>query len=158
MAIVKRTEKSLGRWDPLQDFERTVAGTLADLFDMKSYPALWSRTWEDTPWKPSIEVLDKGEHYLVRAELPGLKKNDIDLSVSDHTLTISGERKEDKESKEKDYVYREYRYGSFYRSIPLPTGLDLDTIAATYEDGILEITVPKVESKKIEVQAKTGKK
>jgi HSP20 family protein len=163
--MVRRTpERGLVRWDPfreMRDLERRFHGTLGDLFELPTFTALWNRTWEEGVWAPSLEVVDKGGKYLVRAELPGLKTEDIDVSVADNTLTITGERKEDKEVKREDYLYREHHYGSFHRTLPLPEGVDPDKVAAHYEKGILEVTMPKGEetkAKKVKVVSKDEKK
>jgi HSP20 family protein len=161
MAMVRRTpERGLVRWDPfseMREFERRFHGTLGDLFDWRAFPTLWSRTLEEGARSPSIEVVDKGDKYLVRAELPGMKKEDIDVSIADSSLTISGERKQDKEVKEEDYLYREHYYGSFHRTLPLPEGVDSKKIEASYENGILEVTMPKGEETKIK-KVKVGSK
>lgn len=165
MEIVKRTTNGgLVRWDPfreMREMERSFSGTIGELFDGRTFPALWGETGEKGTWTPSIEVLEKGDRYLVRAELPGLKKEEIDVSVLENTLTVSGERKEEKETKKEDYLYREHYYGSFHRTVPLPEGIDTGKIEATYENGILEVSVPKggeTRVKKVKVVEKGGEK
>lgn len=93
-------------------------------------------------WSPAIEVHQQSNELVIRAELPGIKKNDVNVDVSDDEITISGERRQEQET-ERGGVYRsERRYGSFSRTIPLPEGAIGDQAKATFKDGVLEIRVP----------------
>jgi HSP20 family protein len=92
-------------------------------------------------WSPKIEVLEKNGKLLVRAELPGLNKDDIKVELTDEALTLSGERKEEKEEKGEGYYRSERSYGSFYRAILLPDGIDATKAVATFDKGILEIAM-----------------
>jgi HSP20 family protein len=104
---------------------------------------------------PAIDVADKDDAIVVRAEVPGCKAEDIDISVYGNTLTISGEKKETKEEKEKGYYHLESTYGSFRREITLPTDVDDDKIDAICKDGVLSITLPKAEkTKAVKVKVK----
>jgi HSP20 family protein len=115
-------------------------------------------------WAPQIDVLERDNRLVTRVDLPGLKKEDVKVEVTDGHLAISGERKSETEE-EKDNVYRcERSYGSFYRAVPLPDGAKLEDVKATFADGVLEVSVPlpaKAEAKpravKIEEPAKSGK-
>ena len=98
-------------------------------------------------WTPIVELVEKDEKLYVRAELPGLTKEDVKIDVTDDLLTLQGERKQEKEEKEKGYVRTERFYGSFYRAITLPEGAKPDLAKATFKNGILEIEVP-IEVKK----------
>ena len=102
-------------------------------------------------FSPDIEVSESDKDIKVSVELPGLDEKDIDVSLTDDTLTISGEKKEEKESKEKGYYMKERSYGSFTRSIPLYTDVEADKIDAHFKKGVLTIKLPK--SKK-EIEAK----
>ena len=105
-------------------------------------------------WEPSVDVYEKDDTYVVKAELPGVKKDDIDVSVSGDTLTIKGERKDETETKEENCYLAERSYGSFMRSMALPSTVDADNIEANYDDGVLEVKLPKSskeESKKVKV-------
>ena len=105
---------------------------------------------QDRPWTPSIDV-ERGKNELtVRADVPGVKPGDVKIEVQDGVLTISGEHKEQKEKKEKDYLRRERRYGSFTRSMALPEGVDPSKINATTKDGVVELTIPLPAEKKKE--------
>ena len=94
---------------------------------------------EEMGWAPVIEVFEKEDKYVVKAELPGMKEEDIDVSVLGDTLTIKGERKAESEVKEENYYCCERSYGSFFRSIALPSNINAQKIEATFEDGVLEI-------------------
>jgi HSP20 family protein len=106
---------------------------------------------------PAIDVFEKDDKFVVKAELPGMKEEDIDVSVVGDTLTIKGEKKTETEVKEEDYYRCERSYGSFVRSIPLPSTVNADKIEANYEGGVLEVSLPKVakvKPKKVKVSAK----
>ena len=92
---------------------------------------------------PAIDVAEEGDSITVRAEVPGCKAEDIDISVYGNTLTISGEKKLRDEKKEKGYYHVESSYGSFRRELALPTDVDPEKIEAEYKDGVLSITLPK---------------
>ena len=93
-------------------------------------------------WVPQIEVLLDNEQFMVRADLPGLTKDDVKVEVTDNLLTISGERKEEKEEKREGFYRSERSYGSFFRQIPLPEGVKTETAAATFQHGVLQVTIP----------------
>jgi HSP20 family protein len=99
-------------------------------------------------WTPYVEVFEKADELVVRAELPGLKKEQIKVEIADGELTISGERREEEEKKEKDFYRSERKYGSFLRTIGLPEGATLEKATATVKDGVLEVKIPvaKVET------------
>ena len=110
---------------------------------------------------PAIEMFEKEDKFVVKAELPGMKEGDVDVSVADDTLTIKGERKTESKVKEEDYYCCERSYGSFSRSVALPSTVDAKKIEASYEDGVLEVSLPKapeVKPKKISVSAKKKEK
>jgi HSP20 family protein len=99
-------------------------------------------------WAPAVDIIDEKDDIRVRADLPGMKKEEIEVSVNNDTLSIKGEKKEEKEIKEKDYVRSERYYGAFHRSFILPAGVDPQRVNAAYKDGVLEITLPKREDAK----------
>src|SRR5215211_6010814 len=92
-------------------------------------------------WAPAVDVLTKDDNLVIRAELPGLKQEDVDITLQNGLLTISGEHKVDEEQERGGYHIRERRYGSFRRSITLPEGTDESKIHARFEEGVLEVTV-----------------
>ena len=144
-------------WRPLRELEE-VERRFGDIFGQSFLPAAWGRLpMEQRGWTPAIEVFEKEDRFLVKAELPGMKEEDIDVSAVGDTLTIKGERKVESEVKEEDYYCCERSYGSFFRSIALPSHVDAEKIEASYEDGVLEVSLPKipeVKPKKISVSAK----
>lgn len=129
-----------------------------DVFGRPFLPAAWSRIpTEDLVWTPSIEVVEKEDRFLVKAELPGVKEEDINISLSGNVLTIEGEKKTESEVKSKGYYYSESSYGSFSRSMAIPSIIDVNKIEANFDNGVLDINLPKtpeVKPKKIKVAAK----
>ncbi|MGC9453615.1 MAG: Hsp20/alpha crystallin family protein [Phycisphaerae bacterium] len=126
---------------------------------------LFGRFFDDWPlaglsragsWFPALDISEREDSVVVQAEIPGMKRDDIDISVQDNHLTISGEKKESEEHKEGEYYHSERRYGTFRREIPLPAGVDADNVDATYRDGVLTVTLPKSEEakpRKIEIKS-----
>lgn len=96
----------------------------------------------ETAWVPPIEMKQMEGKLVLTADLPGLKREDVKVNVTENTLTLEGERKQEKEDKGEGYYHSERRYGKFFRSIPLPEGAKIDGAAAQFKDGVLEITVP----------------
>lgn len=109
-----------------------------------------SRGWKNHgDWfAPEVDVTEEEKQYLVKADLPGMRKEDIEVSVTNNILTIKGEKKEETEKKEKNFYSRERRFGGFQRSIQLPLEVDRDQVKASYKDGVLELVIPKAESAK----------
>lgn len=110
-------------------------------------------------YMPRLDVTEDAKAFTVTAELPGMSEKDIDLSISGDTLTIRGEKKEEKEDNKKNYYYSERSYGSFMRSVPLQRQVETDKVSASFKKGVLTITLPKTAeavdaTKKIDV--KTG--
>lgn len=104
---------------------------------------------------PAIDVAEKDDAVLVRAEVPGCTPEDIEISVYGNTLTLSGEKKESHEDKHDGYYHLESTYGSFRREIPMPAEVDADKIEAVVKNGVLSVTLPKAEkSKAVKVQVK----
>ena len=113
-----------------------------------------------TEWAPAIDAVTKDGDVVIRAELPGVKQEDVDITLHDNVLTISGERRVEEEEERGGYHIRERRYGSFRRSVSLPEGIDESKISARYEDGVLEVTVQDAavarEPKRIQIQGPSG--
>jgi HSP20 family protein len=95
----------------------------------------------DIDWSPAIEAFQRGNEFVVRAEIPGLSRDDLTVEVGDDALTIRGERKYDHEEEREGVVHSERAYGSFYRMVPLPDGALPDTARANFKDGVLEIAI-----------------
>jgi HSP20 family protein len=128
------------RWSNLRD-------ELNSFFDMP-FSSNSGRTGQlFTGWSPALDLYESGDHFVAVVELPGMRKEDIDISLRDGALTISGERK--RESNNGETAQRTERYvGTFRRSITLPTRVDAGKVSATYQDGILKVTLPKAEEAK----------
>jgi len=99
-------------------------------------------------WAPAVDIYETEDKVVLKAELPGLKKEDIDIQVRENTLTLKGEKKFEKEVKEENYHRVERTYGSFQRSFTLPNTVKQEGIEATFKDGILEVSLPKAEEAK----------
>jgi len=105
-------------------------------------------------WEPTIDVEEDDKTIRVKAEIPGIDEKDLDVRVENNVLTLSGEKKEERKEEKKNYVFSERKFGSFSRSIGLPEGIKSDKIKATFKKGVLNIEIPKdetKESKKIEI-------
>lgn len=98
--------------------------------------------------KPFIDLVETDKEVIATVEMPGLDKGDIKINLTEDKLEISAETKHEEEKKEKGYIYKERRSGSYYRTIPLPSSIDSDNSKASYNNGILQITMPKTEIKK----------
>jgi len=125
---------ALTRWDPFSE--------LADLrtrFDRVFDELAHGR---EHAWTPAIDVVRDDANLIVRADIPGIKPEEVKIEVEDDILTVSGEHEERKEEKDKQYVRRERRYGSFSRSMALPAGVDPKQIVAKTRDGVVEVTIP----------------
>jgi HSP20 family protein len=112
---------------------------------------------EARAWSPTIEVFEKDNRLVTKVDLPGLKKEDVKVEVTDGHLSISGERKREVEEKKKNVYRSEREYGSFYRAVPLPEGVKLEDVKATFADGVLEVSVPlptrsDAKVRKVEIQ------
>lgn len=108
-------------------------------------------------FQPVMDVEETDKEYRVTAECPGMSKEDIQISIENNVLTVSGEKEERKERKEKDLYQSERRYGKFMRTLPLPAQVDAKKITASYRDGVLEISVPKLpgaQAQKIQISSK----
>ena len=99
-------------------------------------------------WGPVVDVIEDDDNVVIRANLPGMEKDDIDLSVVGDTLTLKGEKKQESEVKEGNYYRIERSYGLFQREIPLPSAVDADKVEASYKDGVLEVKLPRKEGAK----------
>ena len=142
---------TLVRFNPFEDMHHQLdrwvgnfAGAAADNNDKA-----------DRNWVPAVDIFERGEETVVRAELPDVRKEDFDLKVENNVLTLHGEKRRDETVEEGKYHRSERHYGSFTRSFKLPSTVDTSRIQARYENGVLEILVPKAEEakpKQIEVK------
>ncbi|MEO0137183.1 MAG: Hsp20/alpha crystallin family protein [candidate division WOR-3 bacterium] len=146
-------KSTLKLWEPFQDLVR-----LEDEFD-RWYDSLVRRFFnpEMRTWMPAIDIAENDGNIEVRAEIPGVNKEDLKVTVEGDVLSISGERKKESETKDKKYHRIERYYGKFCRTINLPYAVEAEKVKATYKDGVLTITLPKPETaktKEIEVEVK----
>lgn len=158
MALVRWTPRGvdLRKWEPLREME-AMTEEMDRLFEQIT-ERMGVPGWRRKPimaermWTPSIDIIDKKEELVVKAELPGMEKKDIHVSVTGDVLTIRGERKTEQEVKEENYLRCETSYGSFMRTIPLPVSVESDKIKAEYKNGLLELHLPK--TKEVREKAK----
>ena len=130
---------SLVRWEPF---------ALQSLFDSVFDAPTPSRSGALRRWLPAMDLVEAEDHYVLKADLPGLSEDDIKIEFEDRTLTISGERKSEQETKKDGYVRVERSYGAFRRSLTLPEGIDGDAVTASFDRGVLEVSIPKPEVRK----------
>ena len=128
------------------------------LFDFPSF-SLFDRFKDgqsnERSWLPDLDVSETDKEFIIRAEATGIEKDDIDITLTEGLLTIKGEKKHENEEKEEDYHLIERSYGSFARTLRLPSDVEHDKIDANYKDGVLKLVIPKpekVEPKKIEIK------
>jgi HSP20 family protein len=95
-----------------------------------------------TGWAPQIEIVQRGDRIVVRADLPGLEREDVEVEIDEGMLTISGERRQESRDEREGFIRSERSYGSFYRAIPLPDSVDTEQISATFRNGVLEVSIP----------------
>lgn len=136
---------SLMRWRPFERDRLSLMEQMNHMFGDMMDP---DRATEMGAWSPSVSVYDKNGAIMVEAELPGVDKKDISVRVDNGVLTLSGERRQEKETKEDDYYRCERSYGVFNRSFSLPTTVEPGKIKADFEDGVLTLTVPKSKTAK----------
>ena len=137
------------RWEPFREllstqdrFNQLFNQTLSQVF------APEGRELSKGAWAPAVDVYETGNNLVIKAELPGLDPKDVEVRVENGTLTISGERKSEKEGKEGGYHRVERSYGSFFRSFNLPTTISSDNVTAEYKDGVLTLNLAKREEAK----------
>ena len=140
--------RSLREWDTLEEWG-SVQDRLNRLFEetFGRYPVGKKETLERT-WAPVVDIYEEKDNIIVKAELPGIKKDEVSIEIKDNVLTLSGERKYEQEKKKENYHRIERFYGKFSRSFTLPETVQVDKVKANYKDGVLEITLPKAEETK----------
>jgi HSP20 family protein len=152
---VRNEEKGTDRpaeWRPFESLRREVDRLFED-FQLGSWRSPFGRSLFDVQpfWRgeigwgkaPAVDIVDNEKAYEITAELPGMDESNIDVKFSDGTLTIKGEKRDEKEEKKKDYYLSERRYGSFQRSFGVPDSVDADKIEASFKNGVLTVTLPK---------------
>jgi HSP20 family protein len=152
MAVEQLTDKALARSEPTVfstpfSLMRRLSDDMERIFEETRGAPRFTRIFKGfdlaaTRWTPNIEAFERNGEFVVRADLPGMTKDNVKVEVSEGELIIQGERKEEKEQKEKGYYACERSYGAFYRAVPLPEGVKADEATATFKDGVLEIAIP----------------
>src|SRR3954452_22647827 len=134
------------RWDPRREID-TLQSEFNRLFD--SFLGNGGRAdVRARRWVPAMDLVETDDHLVLRADLPGLSRDDVNIEVKDSVLTVSGERKAEQEERADGYFRVERAFGSFSRSLSLPHGVDSSSIDANFTDGVLEVRVPKPEERK----------
>jgi len=126
-----------GFYDPVSEMNRVFDNMLGGLVRRSG----GQQRAEVTEWAPAIDVVTEDGDLVIKAELPGVKQEDVDITLQDNVLTVSGQRKTEQEEERGGYYVRERQYGSFSRSLTVPEGVDESKIHARYENGVLEVTV-----------------
>ncbi len=153
MALTRwKPERELSTWSPFGDLVN-MQRELGRVFDNLFSDAKGDVFVAD--WAPRVDVMEQKDSYIIKAEMPGVNKDDVRITLHENVLSIRGEKKQEKEEKDVNYHRIERSYGTFERQFALPTGVKSDKIDASYKDGILTVPLPKVEEakpKEIEVK------
>jgi HSP20 family protein len=150
---------SVTRWDPFQDLlsmQNEMNQLFNRFFGQQPRPG---EAGQPAWWAPALDISERPDAYLVTVEVPGVKPEDLDITMEGGVLTVQGERRFQDDSVERQWHRVERRYGAFRRSITLPSQVKADAIEASFEDGVLHVMVPKAEAampKRIEVRAGGG--
>lgn len=135
------------RWDPWRSMT-TLQDRINRLFEELSAPQREEDDVTMSAWRPAVDIYDQEDAIVIKAELPGLTKEDISIEMKENKLILKGERIEEKEINEENYYRRERSVGSFHRVFTLPTGIDPEKVSANFKDGILKVEIPKAEETK----------
>jgi HSP20 family protein len=147
------------RWEPLREFS-TLQNEMNRLFNtVFDAPAAPSNGGTLRRWMPAMDLVETESHFVLRADLPGLSEEDVNIEVEDRVLTVSGERKSEHETSKEGYHRVERAFGAFSRSLTLPEGVDAEAVVANFDRGVLEVRIPKPEQpkpRKITIAPKTA--
>ena len=151
---------ALVRWDPVREID-SLQGEMNRLFstffDQPSSTRGGNGGAVARRWIPAMDLVEAGEHFVLKADLPGLSENEVNIEVENNVLTVSGERKTELEDKHEGYYRLERAFGAFSRSLTLPEGIDPDAVTASFDNGVLEVRIPKpAEAKPRRVQIAVG--
>jgi HSP20 family protein len=139
---------ALIRWEPVRELN-TIQHEMNRLFNtFFESPTHGNGTTALRRWVPAMDVVETDEDFVLRADLPGLSESDVNVELEDNVLTISGERKAEREERKEGYYRVERASGTFSRSLTLPDGVDPDAVRASFDKGVLEVRVPKPEERK----------
>ena len=135
------------RWEPLRELN-SLQSEMNRLFNNAFDTPPGSAGSAIRRWVPAMDLVESGDHFVLRADLPGMGEDDVNIEFEDGTLTVSGERKAEHEDSNEGFHRVERSFGSFSRSLTLPQGIDADAVTAGFDRGVLEIRVPKPEQRK----------
>lgn len=138
---------AITRWRPFRDLVR-MQDEMDRIFDEFFGRPLVRTEWIEGVWSPSVDISETKDNLVIKADMPGMNREDVKISIHDNILTLRGEKKQEKEEKEANYHRIERSYGSFCRSFTLPTSVKADKVKASFKDGVLNITLPKTEEAK----------
>jgi HSP20 family protein len=140
---------ALIRWEPVAELN-TIHNEMNRLFNtfFEQPATATGRNGNGRRWLPAMDLVETEDQYVLRADLPGLSDEDVNVQLEDDVLTISGERKAEQETRQEGFYRLERPFGSFARSLTLPEGVDADGVQAHFDRGVLEIRIPKPEQKK----------
>jgi HSP20 family protein len=148
MSALTRWEPTMTRWNPFKDLEEMEQRLSTYLGRPAARGEAGKEAMTVAEWSPLVDITEDEKEYLIKADLPEVKKEDVKLTVQNDVMTISGERKYEKEEKGKKYHRVERAYGSFMRSFTLPEDADGSKVSAEYKDGVLRVRLPKSEKAK----------
>jgi HSP20 family protein len=147
---------ALVRWDPIRELD-SLQGDMNRLFDRFFEGGRTANGSTARRWIPAMDLVETEDHLVLRGDLPGMTEDDVDIEVKDNVMTVSGERKSESEDKREGYHRVERSFGSFSRSLTLPQGIDPERVDAKFENGVLEVQIPKpAEAKPTRVQIGKG--
>jgi HSP20 family protein len=138
---------TLVRWEPVRELS-SLQNDMNRLFNTFFDTTTGANGSTPRRWVPAMDLVETDDHFVLKADLPGLAEEDVHIDVEDDVLTVSGERKAEHEDKREGYVRVERSYGSFRRSLTLPEGVEPEAVSASFERGVLEIRIPKPEERK----------
>jgi HSP20 family protein len=138
---------ALVRWEPVRELN-SLQSEMNRLFNTFFETPTAGNGGSVRRWVPSMDLAETDTHFVLRADLPGLAEEDVSIELDDNVLTVAGERKSEHEEKKEGFYRVERSFGEFRRSLTLPDGVDADTIAATFDKGVLEVRIPKPEERK----------
>jgi len=146
-SLRRKAEVPSGREEdhPFYSLQREMNHLFDDFFRGFDLEPIGAGEGRYAGFSPSIDVHESNEAVTIKAEIPGIDEKDVEVLVSDDAVTIKGEKKEEQEDKGKDYYHLERTYGSFHRVIPLPRGINLEKVEATFKNGLLSVKLPKTE-------------
>jgi HSP20 family protein len=148
-------EMAIVRWDPWTTLP-TLQDRINRIFE-EAFPRSSAKEGDFAlaDWRPAVDTYEENNNIVIKAELPGVKKENVTIDIKDNMLTLKGERTEETEVKEENYYRKERSYGKFHRAFTLPDAVDPNKIEASFKDGVLKISIPKAEeakTKKIEIK------